>query len=319
MKLLRLGAVALMMLCVEHASAAVQMYWTTAQTSVYRANSDGSSQEVVFAGSPSGNGQATHIGIHEASQQLYIYGFANTVNFGPGFVKRSNLDGTGLGTVIDSGLGTIQYGFDIDQTNDRMYMGSTGPWRRSNLDGFGLIDLPNPTGVSYTHDMEVDEVNSKVYFTRDQVGLFRMDLDGNNLEALATPSHAFGMALDLDNNALYYSAFDRGQSLGTNGVIRSYDLLTGTNTLVASGIAALDLELDADTRTLYAITNTEIKTIDLADSSVASVLTLAESYNYNASLSLHTLHAAVPEPASIAVWSLLGIVGYVTVRRRRRR
>ncbi len=302
--------IALLVVCVaaRETEAGTVLYWDVNGfiKSVYSANADGTSQRVVFSGGGV-NGNATYVAIHQATGKLYIYGFENNVNVGPGFVKRSNLDGSGLETVIRGNLPTLQYGFDIDQSNNRLYLGSSYGWKRFNLDDSSLAILPNPTGISYTHDIEVDEVNSKVYFTRDQVGLYRMDLDGNGLEALATPPHAFGLALDMPNHSFYYSALDDGFSTGTNGSILRYDLTTGSSTLVKSGIGALDLELDSATRTLYAITNADIQAIDLASGSVSRVLVLPEPSPTDASLEIYS--SAVPEPSTLIIWSLLGASG----------
>jgi hypothetical protein len=298
-------------------SQAGQMFWTVAgdnsTRSIYRASLDGSNLTKVFEGSVS-QGVANFIDVDSTQKQLFIYGWENDVNTGPGFVKRSNLNGNNLTTIIDQDLFTLQYGFAIDKANSRMYLGSSYPWKRANLNGTDLIELPNPPNTPrYTHDVQVADY---VYFTKDDFGggLFRMTFDGTDLVQLVPGVHVFGLALDLANNGIFYSVLDDGFSTGSNGSIFRYDVLTGTSHLVISGVGAVDLELDSSSGNLFALTRSQIVQIDLQSQSVLANFPLPETGGASGSLVL----VSIPESSSFFLSAIAASVFLSTGLLRRR-
>lgn len=282
------------------------MYWVN-DGNVYRANTDGTAKQLIYDRSQRGE----HVGFIDddpLTNKLYLY--SKNLTTSTSYIKSMNYDGSGLATVIDSGLSSIRYGFDVDDINRKLYIGSHGAgpaagMRWANIDGTGLEVIP--PDPYYAHDIEVDTVHNKLYWT-DSVqfnGIRRSYLDGTGQENVwaggGDLSHH--IALDPENNLIYFTDSRNKKICRIN--------MDGTNEIVLlTGVAAEDIELDPVNDRLYWASQTKIQRAYLNGMGVEDLIDLAVTgHGAGDSLVLVT----VPEPATLA---LIGL-GWLTVRKRR--
>ena len=176
--------------------------WTE-DGSIFRANLDGTNRQEIFQASSTA-GAATSLAYDSVTGLLYWYGRSdpNSVNDGHGIVRSMNLDGSNLKSLIDSGLGTITYGFAVSDALNRMYLGGHMHMQSANLDGSGLTTLPlNPY---YDGTIRIDEANSQIYY-RDDVdfqGIERANLDGSGNQVVYQ-GPVSGFQIDTQNNTIF--------------------------------------------------------------------------------------------------------------------
>ncbi len=132
-----------------------------------------------------------------------------------GHIYRSNLDGSGVETIVTmDGAGFRAVALDL--TNDKLYFYEVQLENLyiSNLDGTEQDIIVD--GV-YGYGIIVDAPNGKIYFddqnSNDGNGALLMaDLDGDNVETVDnTASRIYGLAIDADEDKLYWSARDNGE------------------------------------------------------------------------------------------------------------
>ena len=140
-------------------------------------------------------------------------------SFNQGRIRRANLDGTGIDTLL-SGL-TNPRGLALDLGGGKLYWSDTQDRRmyRANLDGSALeaiVDsghqLGNPT---------LDLVNGKIYYGNfDRAEIRRANLDGTNQEVLfRNVFTGIAIALDLGAGKIYWA--DSNTSFVSNHIARS--------------------------------------------------------------------------------------------------
>jgi len=121
-------------------------------------------------------------------------------------IRRANLDGTGLQVLLSTGM--QPWGIALDVAQDSMYWAEygTGRIRRANLDGTGavnlLIDQPNVSGLV------LDLAAGKMYWTVANLSvpfLRRANLDGTNVQDIATSPSARDLALDIAGGKVYWT------------------------------------------------------------------------------------------------------------------
>lgn len=108
----------------------------------------------------------------------------------------------------------------------KVYWTTGSAIRSVNVDGSGYREIL--TGTYYT--IAIDDTGQKMYFG-GTTGIFRANLDGSNLETLATGLDSRGVALDLTNNKLYWSntTGDKIERSNLDGTSRE-DVITGIST-----------------------------------------------------------------------------------------
>jgi hypothetical protein len=173
-------------------------------------------------------------------------------NFGSGEIRRANLDGTGLTTLV-KGLGQPQAPV-LDLAGGQMYWterGSEGVGegkiQRANFDGTGLTTLV--AGVTIPNHVALDIAGGKMYWGdvgNDIWEIQRANLDGSGQEILVP--YAAGavtwITLDLANGKMYW----------TNGVgdIRRANLDgSGQEIVVRNLDAPVGIALDAARGQMY--------------------------------------------------------------------
>ncbi len=158
-------------------TAAGKLYLTNAWGKIQRLNVDGSNfQSNLITGLEA----PKHITLDVAGGQIYwIQQTSDTT----GKIRSANLDGSNLRLVKD--LTSSPRGLALDAVNKKLYLTNAyGKVQRLNLNGSNfqpnlITDLDAPEGVS------VDVVGRKIYWT-EQDGIWRADLNGENIEDVVT-------------------------------------------------------------------------------------------------------------------------------------
>ncbi len=151
--------------------------------------------------------------IDEAAGKLY-WSEANAGTTGNGFIRRANLSGTGVETVIttDPGVTTSPYFIFLDPAGGFIYWGvlsaGSGPssYRRATFEG--VVDPAFLiTTTSRTRDIAVDSRAGMAYWCDRQTGtLFKRLLSGGVNQTLISGMNApHGIALDLEAGKVYWA------------------------------------------------------------------------------------------------------------------
>jgi len=177
------------------------------------------------------------------NEKLYFSDF-DTPPFGN--IWRMDLDGSNL-TNIASNIND-PYGITIDHTNGKIYwVDNDGNVSRANLDGsspeIGVLNVP---GAEW-RDISLDVENDKMYIIDASINdrLYVADLDGSNGQDLITGLFGYGVAVDTQNDKLYYDDQLAGELKVAN--------LDGTNiqTIDTNGTRIYGIIIDNEAGKLY--------------------------------------------------------------------
>ncbi len=220
-----------------------RMYWTDINGgTVYRARTDGSEVEILWAGETN----SFPAGIALDLQQGHVYWVNDDISTGR--ITRTNLDGTGLETFLD-GLSNVN-AIAVDPAAGHVYWSAQGAGNtainRTNMDGSGTTELVLVDGGGID-DIAVDPAGGKMYMTvaGSNDRLVRANLDGSGLEDLTTSPDPQGITLDLPNGKVYWTDEDRQLFLRAN--------LDGSTVeeLGFTGVAGQGIDLDETTGKVY--------------------------------------------------------------------
>src|SRR5262249_37936945 len=157
------------------------MYWgDNVAGAIIRANLDGSGQTTLVSGLPPADSTP---GVRPPALDLahgHMY-WTDGTNFSPGFLRRANLDGSEVTTLVTGVAGGRRIVLDL--AGGRMYWaeGASGRIRRANLDGSEVTTLINED----TDDVALDLAAGKMYWTAYTAGeIHRANLDGSGKEVL---------------------------------------------------------------------------------------------------------------------------------------
>ena len=172
----------------------VEAAWTGAR--VLRASPNWSNVEVLVSGQSALRG----IAVDEAGGKIY-WTSSNLVSGAK--VRRANLDGTNVETILDLPSGSNPRGITVDHNGGRIYFGDVGLpaiWR-ANLDG----SAAEPYISVAAYDVAVDPVAGLIYWTTHTQGnIARCPIGGGGATKLKT-GLGFPTALELDRaNAMLY-------------------------------------------------------------------------------------------------------------------
>ncbi len=191
------------------------------------------------------------LGVAAPARADLIY-YSDTGLLSPGrsvnHIKRANLDGTGVQTVLTA-TGTEFVGIAFDVANGFMYSGDQNTIFRTNLDGTGRVNLAS-TVNAYASDIELDLAHGKIYWGQGGVvptQVFRANLDGSNVQTLLSRNsfNFAGLAIDPTGGKLYYAIGD------TIGVSNLDGTGQATFKTLATGAAPFDVEIDSAGGYLY--------------------------------------------------------------------
>ncbi|MFD1614660.1 choice-of-anchor D domain-containing protein [Gelatiniphilus marinus] len=200
--------------------------------SIYKKNFDGTLEQKLYTSS---GVSIYNLAIDEANSKLYWVEYQE--------LKRSNLDGTSVETIInlttDVYLRNLTIGGGKLYWSERLYntsnFANTYYLKRANLDGTGIETLHSelvPSGQLFVNElgtiygMQVDDVNNVLYWASSSAdGIFKKNSDGSggvtkilNDTYVKSPR---GLALDVANNKLFWtdsdSGFDNLRSANLNG------------------------------------------------------------------------------------------------------
>ena len=149
----------------------------------------------------------------------------------PNALKRANLDGTSVETLVSS-MSTDFTSVGLDLTNGKVYWGDQidNNIQRANLNGTSVELVV--TGIDEPTDIAIDPAGGKVYWVDFIDGeLERANLNGTNVETIAsgTPNLGpFALALDLGASKVYWTD-------GLLGIRRADLDGMNTETLIAPG------------------------------------------------------------------------------------
>ena len=155
-------------------------------------------------------------------------------------IRRSNLDGSGVETLVASGL---QYlvGLALDVSGGKMYWVDYGAVKiqRSNLDGSGVEDLVT-TGLERPQGIALDVSGGKMYWTDSGITkIQRSNLDGSGVEDLVTTGLVvpYGIALDVAGGKMYWTDWGRYKIRRSNLDGSGVETLGTTGLQYLSGLA----------------------------------------------------------------------------------
>ncbi len=269
-----------------------KVFWSDSSNVLRSADLDGSNIQTIV----SGVGHINDMVVDTNSGHIY-YGNETTNT-----ISRVDLDGSNLTNLV-SGVNTL-HGIELDLTNGHMYFSDAGAGviQRANLDGSNVTNITSTN--STPRDIELDLVNGKIYYTETN-SVRRANLDGSNIEVLKSTASAYGLALDVGSNHLYYT--ERGTF---NGIIG--DRLVRTN-LDGSNVSTLitnthltnpeDIEIDLNAGKIY-IAGGSTNVIHRANLDGSGLVSILGGQNFPSGLALDealTTTSAVPEPSTYAL------------------
>jgi hypothetical protein len=215
------------------------------------------------------------VAVDHAAGKVYWTNWVSSVSSEPSTIQRSNLDGSGIETVLtltDHPKSLV--GLALDPAAGHMYFmaGWNGEWngelRRANMsDGSNMVTLVS--GLGDPRGVTLDGAG-KMYFSDAKAdAIERANLDGTNREYLLTGlTGPFGIALDLPGNHIFWT----DTSLGA--VHRANLDGTGIITLISDpGQVAPGIDLDLSVGKLYWAQFGRIRRANTDGTDVADVIT----------------------------------------------
>jgi len=186
--------------------------------------------------------------VKTASPDIYF------VEYGNDLIKKLALDGSGTVTTFLDVAGISGPGMAYDDVHGKIYFTDftttfEGKVWRVNLDGTELEELV--TGLVEPYGIALDVAEGKMYWAdetdNDNLGhISRANLDGTGREDLVTLDDGGfrGIALDLENRKMYYSAqYDRNIYMAD---------MDGTNaTVIVPGAYGFAIAVDSKNHKLY--------------------------------------------------------------------
>lgn len=188
-----------------------QMYWADSNAgTIRRANLDGSGLTTLVSGlPPSGpmSPSAFQPALDLARGQMY---WTDGVEFEPGSLRRANLDGSDVTTLV-TGLRGSAGAVALDLAGGQMYWGegqAPARIRRANLDGSGLTTLLQ---VPVT-EVALDIPGGKMYWASINARhIMRANLDGSGQEILVQNQDTpISIALDVAAGQMYWGSLNGG-------------------------------------------------------------------------------------------------------------
>jgi hypothetical protein len=184
-----------------------KMYWSdnssvgegTIHPIIYKANLDGSDiQPVIY-----GTGRAWKLDLVDGKLYWNVYERLE-VEVGESRLKRANRNGsdeeilytryTNPLIFLDDG---IFRGLDVDKRNNTIYWSERYPDRhvvkKSNSDGSLIEDIIIEDETIF--GVAVDYLNNELYWQR--LGIYKSDLDGNNIQLIFSCGHSYDLSLDI--------------------------------------------------------------------------------------------------------------------------
>lgn len=266
-------------------------------------------------------GQHDPLGMALDAKNGKIYWGTGGSQSGVLYIRRANLDGTAVETVVttpDPTTTRIAYGLAVDNSAGKLYWTEVhGNVRRANLDGSNVEDvivsgLTNPAAIA------IDSLHGKLYWSDlegnlDDAGrIMRSNLDGSNIETIHTGiDEASGLAVDPVAGKIYWP------ELRTKRIQRSNLDGTGIEDVAVNLLSPTTLGLD--------FTEGKIYWTDSFGGPAPNPLNRIERANFDGSarelivsgigLPWGIAVAVIPEPPTV-VLGILGTLSLIAFRQR---
>ncbi len=233
----------LIIVCSGQGTALVaSVYWTslTGTPQIERSADDGTNiQSLITAGL----NEPMSLDVDHAAEKMYWTELM-------GGVKRADLNGSNVETLVPFTGGVTGFGMALDTSNHKMYwsVSNLNKIQRANLDGSNVEDVVATPGGPF--GIAIDSNSNKIYWTEgDTLTIRRSNLDGSNVENLFTGlDKPTGIALDLSDQKMYWTS-----STKDTGTIQRASLSgLSVETLVSTGLDDLgDIALDVTNGKMY--------------------------------------------------------------------
>ncbi len=321
-------------------AAPINVYWTSRNAATLFKTNIASNTTTQLT---STSGRLQDVDLDAGTNTLYFsdWGVVGPANSNEGAIHRIQTDGSGLGLVLGGGvLGDAVHQLALDTANNRIYFTQAVSYNdreisRVDTSGAnytqlltGATALPDPQGWFYS-GLAVDVANNAIYWGDIGVLVPAPPADGavNSMTLTgAAPTTLVphlngkgrGFVLDQASQTLFYTAHDF-QNPDLGGSVFSYDIVNGLETLLPidnpNNYGYWDIEIDATTNRIWWTVNDggagagEIWSANFDGSNVVVELSgLTDVYG---------LALEVPEPATLGLLFLGGLMGVFCKRRRR--
>ncbi|MCF8364233.1 MAG: PKD domain-containing protein [Bacteroidales bacterium] len=180
-----------------------------------------------------------------------------------GVIYSYDLEGFDLQIVIDYNNPVLIDPFGLEIVGDKLYWGTQEAIGRCNFDGSEaevFIPLSLATPPEMAIDLAWDYIGEKFIFTNDKYeftgGMYSVDFNGNTFTELVPGTNGGAMALDVENNKMYYADFDKGICVAN---------LDGSDEIVIAaemiGIFCWGMDVDLDAGKIYWSDKTNLKIV----------------------------------------------------------
>jgi len=147
-----------------------------------------------------------------------------------GSIFSYDMEGFDLQLVIDYNNPVLWDPFGLEIIDDKLYWAREEGIGRCNFDGSDaelFIPLSVSTPPEMTIDIQWDYISEKFIFTNDKYeftgGMYSVNFDGSGITELVPGTNGGAMALDVENNKMYYADYDKGICManldGSNEVV----------------------------------------------------------------------------------------------------
>jgi len=137
-----------------------------------------------------------------------------------GIIYSYNNDGSNLEILIDFDDDHLDLPYGVQVYEGMLYWADTEGIIRANLDGTGsevFIPIGTDSPPELAIDFVFDYLNNKLYFTNDKYdysgGVYRVNYDGSGMEKIVDGTDGGAMAIDPENNRLYYYDYLKGMCI----------------------------------------------------------------------------------------------------------
>lgn len=242
-----------------------------------------------------------------ATRKLYWTDLGNRT------VKRANADGTQIETLVPIGIIAGPIGLEIDEPGEKLYWADRDGSRiqRARLDGTARETVVDTATLGGLYQLDLDLNHQRIYWTANALTtrVLTSTLDGADIRVLLDiPGRTGGIALDVPNNRMFWSSTQ-------DGSVWKSALDGSSPTLIyqfPAGVRPLDMEFDGVDGRLYIADNQGTRVWRLAadGSDAIAIVDLPDPPPWNL---LGVAVANVPEPATVAMFSLVLVYSYRSV------
>ena len=283
-----------------------KVYWANGleDTTVHRANFDGSGHEVVWKTSTQ---RFFGIDVDESRGHIYWASANRLESVERREILRANLDGTAVESIIAKGIKHPE-GIAVDELGEKIYW-VDAHWKtnrkisRANLDGSSPEDLVID-GIGRAGDIEVDVESGKMYWVDVNRGIHHANVDGTVVEVLiGNLDGIYGVGIDQIGEKIYWT--DSERFLDTIQVANLNGMNQKTLVTVDRGGWWHDIDLDNTNQKMYWVNRDKglIQRANLDGSDVEIVLSdLAKPKYIALDLVTKGVVAVEPEGKAIVSW-----------------